>query len=218
MTVNRGRTTHRTPPPPLEFSCGPQKRSAMALRVAAIALLGVLMAGCRLDMHIQPKYKGLEPSSFFNDGRSARPVVPGTVARGELRTDELFYTGKINGKIADVFPFKITKNDLERGQQRFDIYCSPCHDYAGTGDGMIVQRGFPPPPSYHIARLMKAPVGHFFDVMTNGYGTMYSYAARVSPRDRWCIAAYIRALQLSQDAPESDVPPEELKKLEGSAQ
>jgi len=186
--------------------------------LAAIALLGVLMAGCRLDMHIQPKYKGLEPSSFFNDGRSARSVVPGTVARGELRTDELLDTGRINGKIANVFPFKITKKDLERGQQRFDIYCSPCHDYAGTGDGMIVQRGFPPPPSYHIARLMKAPVGHFFDVMTNGYGTMYSYAARVSPHDRWCIAAYIRALQLSQDAPESDVPPQELKKLEGSAQ
>lgn len=185
---------------------------------AAIALAGVLMTGCRLDMHIQPKYKGLQPSSFFNDGRSERPVVPGTVARGELRTDELLYTGKINGQIADVFPFPITKEDLERGQQRFNIYCAPCHDYTGSGNGMIVQRGFPPPPSYHIERLMKAPVGHFFDVMTNGYGTMYSYAGRVFPRDRWCITAYIRALQLSQAAPTSDVPPNELTKLEGSAQ
>jgi mono/diheme cytochrome c family protein len=193
-------------------------RPATALRWAAIALVGVLMAGCRLDMHIQPKYKGLEPSSFFNDGRSERPVVPGTVARGQLRTDELYYTGKINGQIADVFPFAITKKDLERGQQRFNIYCAPCHDYTGSGNGMIVQRGFPPPPSYHIDRLMKAPVGHFFDVMTNGYGTMYSYAARVSPRDRWCIAEYIRALQLSQNAPHSDVPAKELTKLQGSAQ
>ncbi len=195
-----------------------QVRTGTALRWAAIALVGVLMTGCRLDMHIQPKYKGLEPSSFFNDGRSERPVVPGTVARGDLRTDELLYSGKINGQIANVFPFPITKKDLERGQQRFNIYCAPCHDYTGTGNGMIVQRGFPPPPSYHVQRLMKAPVGHFFDVMTNGYGTMYSYAARVSPRDRWCIAAYIRALQLSQNAPTSDVPPQELTKLEGSAQ
>ena len=195
-----------------------KSHAARGFRWAAIALAGVLMTGCRLDMHIQPKYKGLEPSSFFSDGRSERPVVPGTVARGELRTDELLYTGKINGQIADVFPFPITKKDLERGQQRFNIYCAPCHDYTGSGDGMIVQRGFPPPPSYHIERLVKAPVGHFFDVMTNGYGTMYSYADRVSPRDRWCIVAYIRALQLSQDAPTSDVPPNELTKLEGSAQ
>ena len=197
---------------------GLNARSSLALRWAAIALAGIVMTGCRLDMHIQPKYRGLEPSSFFNDGRSERPVVPGTVARGELRTDELFYAGKINGQVADVFPFPITKEDLDRGRQRFNIYCAPCHDYTGSGNGMIVQRGFPPPPSYHIDRLMKAPVGHFFDVITNGYGTMYSYAARVSPRDRWCIAAYIRALQLSQNATISDVPPKELSKLEGSAQ
>lgn len=187
------------------------------LRWGMIALLGVLMAGCRLDMHIQPKYKGLEPSTFFNDGRSARPVIPGTVARGELRTDELLYAGKINGKVANVFPFPITMKDLKRGQQRFNIYCSPCHDFTGSGDGMVVQRGFPPPPSYHIQRLVNAPVGHFFNVITNGYGTMYSYAARISPKDRWRIVAYIRALQLSEDAPLSDVPPKELKKLEGSA-
>ncbi len=205
--------------PASSFRPAVQKRWLPAtLRWSTIALAGILLTGCRLDMHIQPKYKGLEPSSFFNDGRSERPAVPGTVARGQLRTDELLYTGKINGQIADVFPFPITKNDLERGQQRFNVYCAPCHDYTGTGNGMIVQRGFPPPPSYHIERLMKAPAGHFFDVMTNGYGTMYSYAARVSPRDRWCIAAYIRALQLSQNAAAKDVPSQELTKLEGSAQ
>jgi Cytochrome C oxidase, cbb3-type, subunit III len=221
LKAKRGQTQHLlTTASPLS-SCRPtnlKARPAVALRWAAIALLGVMMTGCRLDMHIQPKYKGLEPSSFFNDGRSERPAVPGTIARGELRTDELFYTGKINGQVADIFPFPITQKDLERGQQRFNIYCAPCHDYTGSGNGMIVQRGFPPPPSYHIDRLMKAPVGHFFDVTTNGYGTMYSYAARVSPRDRWCIAAYIRALQLSQNATTSDVPPKELTKLEGSAQ
>jgi mono/diheme cytochrome c family protein len=199
------------------FGAGPA-RLGRYFGWGVIIVCGALMSGCRLDMHIQPKYKGFEPSTFFNDGRSARPPVPGTVARGELRTDELLYTGKIHGVVANVFPFPITKKDLQRGQQRYNIYCSPCHDYAGTGDGMIVQRGFPPPPSYHIDRLMKAPVGHFFDVMTNGYGTMYSYAARVSPKDRWRIAAYIRALQLSQDATLKDVPPQEAQKLEGPGQ
>jgi hypothetical protein len=169
--------------------------------------------GCRLDMHVDPRYDPLSPSSFFPDGRSERPMVPGTVARGHLRVDELLYTGRINGKLANVFPFPIMKSDLERGRQRFNIYCTPCHDYTGSGDGMIVQRGFPAPPSYHIARLMNAPVGHFFDVMTNGYGTMFSFAARVSVKDRWRIAAYIRALQLSQKATLNEVPPAERLKL-----
>ncbi len=172
------------------------------------------LVGCRQDMHIQPKYKGLRPSTFFEDGRSARPVVPGTVARGHLKTDELLYTGKVNGREADEFPFPITRQDLERGRERFNIYCTPCHDYTGSGHGMIVQRGFPPPPSYHEERLMKAPVGHFFDVMTNGYGTMYSYADRVSVEDRWRIAAYIRALQLSQHATLDDVPAQTRQRLE----
>jgi hypothetical protein len=221
LKANRGQARHSLAAA-LSVLCpglsAPRMRPATALRCAAIVLVGIMMASCRLDMHIQPKYKGLEPSSFFNDGRSERPAVPGTVARGKLRTDELFYTGKINGQVADVFPFPITQADLERGQNRFNIYCAPCHDYTGSGNGMIVQRGFPAPPSYHLDRLVKAPAGHFFDVMTNGYGTMFSYAARVSPRDRWCIAAYIRALQLSQNAPTSDVPPKELTKLEGTAQ
>jgi hypothetical protein len=165
-------------------------------------------------MHIQPKYEPLDPSTFFDDGRSARPPVPGTVARGELRINEAMYTGKVNGVPVDAFPFPITRKDLERGRDRYNIFCSPCHDYTGSGHGMIVQRGFPAPPSYHIDRLRNAPVGHFFDVMTNGYGTMYSYASRVPVKDRWRIAAYIRALQLSEHATLDDVPQKDHGKLE----
>lgn len=184
------------------------------LRVFACLAIGLsLLNGCRLDMHTQPKYKPYQESSFFSDGRSERPVVPGTVARGHLHVDELLYTGKINGVAADTFPFPITRQDLERGRDRYNIYCTPCHDSTGSGRGMIVERGFPPPPSYHIERLRQAPVGHFFDVMTNGYGTMYSYADRVGVEDRWRIAAYIRALQLSRQATMDDVPPEVRRQL-----
>lgn len=174
----------------------------------------LLAAGCRQDMHVQPKYKPLDPSNFWGDGRSARPPVPGTVARGELRINEAMYTGKVNGVPVDAFPFVITHKDLERGRERYNIYCSPCHDYTGGGNGFVVQRGFPPPPSYHIERLRTAPVGHFFDVMTRGYGTMFSYAGRISPEDRWRIAAYIRALQLSQHGTLEDVPEKNRAKLE----
>ena len=148
--------------------------------------------------------------------RSARQPVPGTVARGELRINQAMYAGKVNGAPVDSFPFPITRKDLERGRERYNIYCTPCHDYTGSGHGMIVERGFPPPPSYHIDRLREAPVGHFFDVMTNGYGTMYSYASRISVKDRWRIAAYIRALQLSQHATLNDVPEKERTQLEKS--
>ncbi len=187
----------------------------LAVWVAACGL--VTLAACRLDMHVQPKYKPLDSSNFFGDGRSARPVVPGTVARGHLHTDEHLYTGKVNGTVANTFPFPVTCRDLERGRDRYNIYCSPCHGRTGDGRGMIVQRGFPPPPSYHIDRLREAPVGHFFEVMTKGYGTMASYAARVSPEDRWRIAAYIRALQLSQQATLLDVPGKERGRLMGQA-
>ncbi|MGB7682561.1 MAG: cytochrome c, partial [Candidatus Acidiferrales bacterium] len=185
-------------------------RTALA---AGLALGAMALAGCRLDMQVQPKYKTYDPSTFFDDGRSARQPVPGTVARGELEIDDYFYKGKVDGKDADTFPFPITANDMLRGQQRYNIYCSPCHDYTGSGRGMIVQRGFPQPPSYHIDRLRQAPVGHFFDVMTNGFGAMYSYAARVSPADRWRIAAYIRALQLAEHATPEDVPADQRAKL-----
>ncbi len=173
----------------------------------------VALSACRNDMHVQPRYDPLAPTNFFADGRSERPAVPGTVARGELRTDELLYTGKINGQLADVFPFPITQKDLERGRERYNIYCTPCHDYTGSGRGTVVRRGFPPPPSFHVQRLVQAPVGHFFDVMTNGYGTMYSYAERVPVKDRWRIAAYIRALQLSQASTIDNVPATERPQL-----
>lgn len=186
--------------------------------IVVLGAIGMVLAGCRLDMHIQPKYLPYDPTNFFGDGRSERPPVPGTVARGQLRLDELLFTGKVNGMVANEFPFLITRADLERGRERFNIYCTPCHDYTGSGNGMIVQRGFPHPPSYHIDRLRNAPVGHFYDVITNGFGSMYSYAARVEPTDRWRIAAYIRALQLSQHATLQDVPEVERQKLTGQSQ
>lgn len=184
-----------------------------ARRLACLSCIAMLLAGCRLDMHIQPKYLPDEPSNFFDDGRSERPVVPGTVARGHLHTDELLYTGKENGVVADKFPFPMTRADLERGRERYNIYCTPCHDYTGSGQGIIVQRGFPAPPSFHLDSLRRAPAGHFFEVITNGFGSMYSYASRVEPEDRWRIAAYIRALQLSQHATIQDVPENERVKL-----
>ena len=191
---------------------------ARRLSVACLSALALLLAGCRLDMHLQPKYLPYEPTDFFADGRSERQPVPGTIARGQLRLDELFYTGRENGVEANRFPFPITRADLERGRERYDVYCTPCHDYTGSGRGMIVQRGFPQPPSYHITRLREMPVGHFFQVMTNGFGAMYSYAARIEPADRWRIAAYIRVLQLSQNATIQDVPEDEKAKLAAAAQ
>lgn len=176
----------------------------MFRRKAALVVLaaGVLSTtACRQDMHNQPKYKPFAATNFFDDGRSERPTIDDTVARGQLHLDEARYTGKVNGKDINYFPIQITHADLERGQERFNIYCSPCHGRLGNGHGMVVARGLRQPPSYHDPRLVNAPVGHFFDVMTNGYGAMYSYASRVAVDDRWRIAAYIRALQLSQNAP-----------------
>ena len=198
-------------------SCRTPELALQRVRWVCLALCTLFLAGCRLDMHVQPKYNPLDPSDFFGDGRSARPEVPGTVAHGHLRAGELLYTGKLNGQTADAFPFPITREVLERGRERYDIYCSPCHDYTGGGRGMVVQRGFPPPPSYHLERLVKAPAGHFFEVISNGYGAMYSYAARVAPEDRWAIVAYIRALQLSQHARLEDVPPAEREQLKEQA-
>ncbi|MBV9156937.1 MAG: cytochrome c [Acidobacteriaceae bacterium] len=165
-------------------------------------LAGTLwVVGCRQDMHNQPRYKPLAATPFFGDGRSERPTIEDTVARGQLHLDQARYTGKENGKDISYFPIQITRADVARGQERFNIFCSPCHGRLGDGHGMIVSRGLRQPPSYHDPRLVNAPVGHFFDVMTNGYGAMYSYASRVPVDDRWRIASYIRALQLSQDAP-----------------
>ncbi len=172
------------------------------LSLFSLALTALLFtSGCRQDMQDQPRYKPLAATNFFGDGRSARPAIDDTVARGQLHIDSARFTGKVNGKDIDFMPIQITKADVERGQQRFNIYCSPCHGQLGNGHGMIVSRGLRQPPSYLDPRLVDAPIGHFFDVMSNGYGSMYSYASRVAVDDRWRIAAYIRALQLSQNAP-----------------
>jgi hypothetical protein len=166
-------------------------------------------------MHDQPKYEALEASDFFSDGRSARPIVEGTVARGHLNEDTLLFQGKLNGKPAEVFPFPINLQDLDRGQERYNIYCTPCHDRLGNGEGMVVRRGFRRPPSYHIDRLRQAPPGYLFDVITNGFGAMQDYSAQIAVRDRWAIVAYIRALQLSQNARLTDVPESERNSLSG---
>lgn len=172
------------------------------------------MIGCRQDMHNQPRYKPLAASDFFADGRSARPVIEGTVARGQLRLDKALHTGKANGLDVTDFPFAITKDDLLRGQARFNIYCSPCHSRTGDGNGMVVRRGFRQAASYHTDKLINAPVGHFFDVITNGFGAMPSYASRVDTLDRWRIIAYVRVLQLSQNASVADVPSDQRYALE----
>lgn len=172
------------------------------------------LAACQQQMADQPRYKPLARSPFFGDERSARPLVPGTVARGHLDADEAFYTGKVNGAEVEALPTRLTREVLARGQERFNIYCAPCHDRVGTGQGTIVRRGLRPPPSLHSDRLRQAPVGHFFDVITHGFGAMLDYAAEVRPRDRWAIVAYIRALQFSQHATLADVPPAERQRLQ----
>lgn len=177
-----------------------------------IPLLG--LAGCDMrDMYDQAKIKALRPSSMFADGRGARPLIPGTVARGHLDDDTLLYQGKVGGKLAEVFPFRISEADLARGQVRFNIYCAPCHDRTGSGDGMVVKRGFSRPPSFHLDRLRTSPVGHFYDTITNGFGVMPAYNLQVPVRDRWLIVAYVRALQFSQNAPLDAVPADERAKL-----
>jgi mono/diheme cytochrome c family protein len=157
-------------------------------------------------MHDAPRYDPLEASTFFNDGRGSRTLVANTVARGALREDEHLYAGKIDGQLTDMFPMPVTAEVMARGQERFNVFCSPCHGRTGQGNGMVVQRGFRAPPSYHEDRLRNAPAGYFFDVMTHGFGAMPDYASQVPVADRWAIAAYIRALQFSQRAAIADVP------------
>ncbi len=212
------------------------KRPALWLLPLAVFLL----AGCQQQMAVQPSYRPDDPSGFFGDGRAARPLTPGTIARGHLRTDRHLFAGshgrapapiaagtvglatanpltalayasaaglEEEGDPVETFPFPVTEKVLEHGKNRYMIYCVVCHDPLGTGRGMIVQRGYTPPPSYHIERLRNAPPGHFYQVMTKGYGSMPSYRKQVPPRDRWAIAAYIRALQLSQHFPEKELTP-----------
>ncbi len=179
-------------------------------------VLGMFVAviGCRRDMFNQPKSNPLRESNFFPDGAASRPIPPHTVSRNDLENDEAFYTGMIGTNLVTDFPIQITREVLERGRQRFEINCVPCHGETGEGNGIVVQRGFPAPPSYHIDRLRNAPVGHFFDVMTRGYGVMFSQASHVTPEDRWAIAAYIRALQFSENARFADVPTNEVARLQ----
>jgi len=164
----------------------------------------------------QPKYDPLEPSTFWSDGMSARPRIPGTVARGELSNNPFFDTGKMGTADGDGFPFEVTAAVIDRGQQRFNIYCTPCHGRLGDGNGMIPSRGYRRPPSFHTDALRNAKTGHFFDVMTNGFGAMPTYAPQVKAEDRWAIIAYIRVLQLSQSGTVNDVPPEHRAELGGA--
>ncbi len=173
----------------------------------AVAALTLFVSSCRLDMHVQPRENPLSRSDFYADQRSARPLIEGTVARGQLDADTYFYTGKIGNTPGDVMPFRVTKEVLDRGRERYNIFCAPCHSRLGDGNGFVPSRGFSrKPPSYHIPRLQKAPLGYFFDVITNGFGIMPDYASQIPPQDRWDIVAYVRALQLSQNATMADVP------------
>ncbi len=177
------------------------------VRVFAAVAAVALTSACRLDMHVQPRVNPLARSDFFADQRGARPLLEGTVARGELRADTYFYTGKVDGSPGNVMPFAVTREVLDRGRERYNIFCAPCHSRVGDGNGFVPSRGFArKPPSFHIARLQDAPVGYFYDVMTNGFGIMPDYASQITPQDRWNIVAYVRALQLSQNATMSDVP------------
>jgi mono/diheme cytochrome c family protein len=181
-------------------------RSAGLVKVLALCSAVAFSAACRQDMHNQPKYKPLRASAFFADGSSARPLVEGTVARGTVHSDDAFFTGKANNVLVKELPVPVDQALLDRGQERYNIYCSPCHDATGGGKGMVVQRGYRQPPSFHDERLRNVEAGHYFDVITNGFGAMPDYKAQTSPRDRWAITAYIRALQLSQNAKAADIP------------
>ena len=186
----------------------PVERSSTAVLFAAVLALLAFCSACRLDMQVQPRVNPLAKSDFFPDQRSARPPVEGTVARGQLHEDAYFYTGKIGNTPGDYMPFPVTREVLDRGRERYNIFCAPCHSRVGDGNGFVPSRGFPKqPPSFHIARLQKAPLGYLYDVITEGFGIMPDYASQIPPQDRWDIVAYVRALQLSQNATMAEVPP-----------
>src|SRR6185437_3395628 len=178
-------------------------RLAMAAATTLLLFAGI---GCRQDMHDEPKFFPQRGTDFYADGRSVRPQVANTVARNQLHADTYFYTGFVDGKEGNGLPFPVTMKVLERGQERYNIYCTPCHSRVGNGMGMIVDRGYAHAGDYHTARLETAPLGHFFNVISNGYGAMPDYSAQIAPVDRWAIVAYIKALQLSQKATQADVP------------
>ena len=177
-----------------------------------ITVAGFAIGGCRQQMADQPHRRPLEHSDFFADGMASRPVEPGTVARTRSEPTEQL-SGRAAGKLADTFPFQVTMEVLARGQERYEIFCSPCHDRLGNGQGMIVRRGFTPARSFHDPRLRDAPAGHFFEVITQGFGPMPSYANQLSEHDRWAVVAYIRALQFSRNARLDELPAEDREKM-----
>ncbi len=180
-----------------------------------LSLCVFVLAACDMNMRDQPRHEALEGSDFFDDGRSARPIEPNTVARGNLRIDRHLYEGvDENGDFVETFPFPVTSEVLDQGQEQYEIFCTPCHDGVGNGRGKIVQRGMPQPSSFHDDRLLESANGYYYSVITDGFGRMYSYSSRIKPEDRWAIIAYIRALQLSQNATVNDLAPETLELLE----
>ena len=200
--------------PKLKTEITTTRRGPTALLGAALLLF--IASGCELRqaMYDQEKYEPLEASNFFADGMTFREQVSGTVARDQLMLDSHYYQGKVDGQLATTLPVPITRELLERGQERYDIYCSPCHDKTGSGNGLIVKRGLKQPPSFHQQRLRDIPVGHFYDTITNGFGVMYSYASRVPVEDRWAITAYIKVLQLSQNIEYDQLPAEDQRQLQ----
>jgi mono/diheme cytochrome c family protein len=209
--------------PKMSFRSSADQAQRCQYRLGRWTLSGVILialSGCRSEMYDQPRYEPLEPSTFFEDGTSARPLVAGTVPRldrGDLpqaRDQTLFLTGMTGGHLATTPPYPVDRHVLDRGRERYRIFCTPCHGELGNGRGIVVQRGFTPPPTFHGDDLRKAPLGHFFQVITHGHGVMYSYASRVPPQDRWAIAAYVRALQLSQHAVTAELPAEDQRKLQ----
>jgi mono/diheme cytochrome c family protein len=192
-------------------------RATKYLGFAAVILAAFALAGCRQDMQDQSKFIPLRPSNFFDDGRSERPLIEGTVARGHLNDDVALFTGMgPDGKPVDTFPFPVTAETMERGQQRYNVYCSPCHDRTGSGNGMIVRRGYKQPPAYNSDQVRQLANGNIFDVITRGFGAMPDYAAQIPTRDRWAIVAYVRALQASEAATIDDVPADQRAKLEAA--
>jgi len=204
--------TNKSIPP----SHGSRARGSV-LGIVLLATTALVAAGCRQDMHDNPRYEAYEANATFADGAASRTAPTGTVARGWLRQDEALYTGKVGGQLVDQFPFAIAHADLQRGQQRFNIYCTPCHGQLGDGNGMVVQRGLRQAASYHQDRLREEKAGYFYDVITNGFGAMQGYAEQIPVRDRWLIVAYVRALQLSQHASVNDVPAERRADLDAPA-
>ena len=190
-------------------------------RITLFGLMGLafLLSACGLNMYNQPRADSFEASPFFADGASARPLIEGTVSRERGAIDPDFFDGQDENGLVTALPLELTVSLLQRGQERFNIFCTPCHNYNGNGEGVVVQKGFPQPPSLHEQRLLDAPVGYYYNAMTNGFGRMFSYASRIPTEDRWAIAGYIKALQLSQNAFVDDIPEEarmQLEQLEGS--